>query len=243
MGMGPVPASQQGAAERAGWKRGRPRPDGDQRGLRRAGLRGQQGDGLGHQQDQRQRRRDRDRPPDRRLGLPHPGDAAARDAAGATPRRASPRCASAAAWAWRWRSNALNVVQRSQPRRDRHEQATRGHWSPAAWAASARRSRIKMADAGYKVVVTYSPGNTRRTANGSRDMKAQRLRRSRASPCDVADYRLVRARPSPRSQAKVGAGRRAGQQRRHHARHDLQEDGQGQLGRGDARPTSTACST
>ena len=33
------------------------------------------------------------------------------------------------------------------------------------------------------------------------------------------------------------------QQRRHHARHDLQEDDQGRLGRGDARPTSTASST
>ena len=46
------------------------RSDGDQRGLRRAGVRGQQGDGLGHEQDQRQRRRDRARPSDRRVRLP-----------------------------------------------------------------------------------------------------------------------------------------------------------------------------
>ena len=59
----------------------RPRPAGDQRSLRRAGLRGEQRDGLGHQQGQRQRRRHRDRPPDRCVGLPHPGDAAARNAA------------------------------------------------------------------------------------------------------------------------------------------------------------------
>ena len=76
-----------------------PRPARDQRSLRRAGLRRQQRDGLGHEQGQRQRRRDRHRPPDRRVRLPHPGDAAARDAASATPRRASRRCASAAAWA------------------------------------------------------------------------------------------------------------------------------------------------
>ena len=36
---------------------------------------------AGTPQGQRQRRRDRHRPPDRRVGLPHPGDAAARDAA------------------------------------------------------------------------------------------------------------------------------------------------------------------
>jgi acetyl-CoA C-acetyltransferase len=39
---------------------------------------------------QRQRRRDRARPSDRRLGLPHARHAAARDAVGAMPRRASP---------------------------------------------------------------------------------------------------------------------------------------------------------
>ena len=56
-----------------------PRPARDQRGLRGPGLRGQQRDGLGHEQGQRQRRRDRDRPPDRCVGLPHPGDVAARN--------------------------------------------------------------------------------------------------------------------------------------------------------------------
>ena len=61
-----------------------PRPDGDQRSLRRAGLCGEPGNGLGHQQDQRQRRRHRHRPSDRRVRLPDPGDAAARDEA---PRR------------------------------------------------------------------------------------------------------------------------------------------------------------
>ena len=39
MGMGPVPAARK-ACERAGWNAGRPRPDGDQRSLRRASLRG-----------------------------------------------------------------------------------------------------------------------------------------------------------------------------------------------------------
>ncbi len=48
-------------SQRAGWKAERPRPARDQRGLRRAGLRRQQGDGLGQpsRQGQRQRRRDR----------------------------------------------------------------------------------------------------------------------------------------------------------------------------------------
>ena len=59
----------------------RSRPGRGQRGLRRPGLRGQQGAGLGPGQRQRQRRRHRHRPPDRRLRRAHPGDAAARDEA------------------------------------------------------------------------------------------------------------------------------------------------------------------
>ena len=58
MGMGPVPASQL-CLKKAGWTPPGPRPHGDQRGVRGPGDRGQQRDGLGHQQDQRQRRRDR----------------------------------------------------------------------------------------------------------------------------------------------------------------------------------------
>jgi acetyl-CoA C-acetyltransferase len=46
MGTGPIPASRK-ALEKAGWKRRRSRSGGGQRGLRRAGLRGQQGHGLG----------------------------------------------------------------------------------------------------------------------------------------------------------------------------------------------------
>ena len=45
----------------------RPRPRRGQRGLRGAGLRGQQGHGLGPVDRERQRRRHRHRPPDRRL--------------------------------------------------------------------------------------------------------------------------------------------------------------------------------
>ena len=57
-------------------------------------------------QDQREWRRHRHRPSDRRVRLPDPGDAAARDGRGATPRRVSRVCASAAAWASRSRSSA-----------------------------------------------------------------------------------------------------------------------------------------
>ena len=46
MGSGPIPASR-AALEKAGWKAERPRPDRGQRGLRRPGLRGQQGPRLG----------------------------------------------------------------------------------------------------------------------------------------------------------------------------------------------------
>jgi acetyl-CoA C-acetyltransferase len=56
------------------------RPGRGQRGVRGAGLRGQQGPRLGYRQGQRQRRRDRDRPSDRRVGRARAGDAALRDA-------------------------------------------------------------------------------------------------------------------------------------------------------------------
>ncbi len=56
------------------------RPGRGQRGVRRAGLRGQQGPRLGYRQGQRQRRRDRDRPSDRRVRRARAGDAALRDA-------------------------------------------------------------------------------------------------------------------------------------------------------------------
>ena len=77
-GHGPGAGVEEGARARRLEREG-PRPARDQRGVRRAGMRGPQRDGLGHEQGQRQRRRDRDRPPDRRFGLPHPRDLAARD--------------------------------------------------------------------------------------------------------------------------------------------------------------------
>ena len=80
MGTGPIPASKK-ALEKAGWSRRRPRPRRGERGLRRAGLRGQQGSRLEPRHRQRQWRRHRDRPSDRRLGQPHPQHAALRDAA------------------------------------------------------------------------------------------------------------------------------------------------------------------
>ena len=75
MGSGPDPRLAQGARE--GRLEGvRPRPRRGQRGLRRPGLRGQQGHGLGPRPGERQRRRHRHRPPDRRLGRAHPQHAA-----------------------------------------------------------------------------------------------------------------------------------------------------------------------
>jgi len=58
----------------------RSRSDRGQRGVRRPGVRGQQGPRLGHQQGQRQRWRDRARPSGRRLGCTDPHHPALRDA-------------------------------------------------------------------------------------------------------------------------------------------------------------------
>ncbi|AFQ47118.1 acetyl-CoA acetyltransferase [Burkholderia cepacia GG4] len=71
-GVAPLPGA-------CGLDAGRPGPDGNQRGIRGAGAGGAQADGLGHVEGERERRSDRDRSPDRRVGLPDPGDAAARD--------------------------------------------------------------------------------------------------------------------------------------------------------------------
>ena len=89
----------------------------------------------------------------------------------------------------------------------------------------------KMADAGYRVVVTYSPGNTKH-GEWVGQMK-QNGYDIMAVACDVSDFDSC-ARAVGRDPGQGRRGRRPRQQRRHHARHDLQEDGQGQLGRGDA---------
>ncbi len=83
MGTGPIPASRK-ALEKAGWKVGRSRPGGGQRGFRGAGLRRQQGHGLEPGDRQRQWRRHRHRSSDRRIGRTRSQHAAVRDA---TPRR------------------------------------------------------------------------------------------------------------------------------------------------------------
>ncbi len=98
----------------------------------------------------------------------------------------------------------------------------------------------KMADAGYKVVVTYSPGN-KTYQDWLKQMKESGYDVS-AVPCDVSDYDSC-AKAVERGPLQGRRGRRAGQQRRHHARHDLQEDGQGRPGTRCCAPTWTACST
>ena len=95
----------------------RPRPDRGQRGVRRAGLRGQQGPRLGHRQGQRQRRRDRHRPSDRRVRRARADHAAATRCRSATPRKASPRSASAAAWASRCAWSAESLLPSTASRR------------------------------------------------------------------------------------------------------------------------------
>jgi acetyl-CoA acetyltransferase len=67
-------------AEEGGMECRRPRSHRGQRGLRRPGLRRQQGSGLGYRQGQRQRWGNRHRPSDRRIGSAGAGHAASRDA-------------------------------------------------------------------------------------------------------------------------------------------------------------------
>ena len=94
---------------------------------------------------------------------------------------------------------------------------------------------------------TISHQDGRRRLQGGRDLfagqhDARRMGRAdgvaaatRSWRCPATWRTTIRARKAVAEVTqKLGAGRRAGQQRRHHARHDLQEDGQGQLGRGAA---------
>ena len=80
MGTGPDPGLAQGAAE-GGLGHRHARPDRGQRGLRGAGLRGEQGPRLGHGEGERERRRHRHGPPDRRVGRAGAEHPAVRDAA------------------------------------------------------------------------------------------------------------------------------------------------------------------
>ena len=76
MGMGPVPASKL-CLQKAGWTHRESGLDGDQRGICRAGDRGQPSNGMGYLEDQCQWRGDRHRTSDRSVRLPDPRDAAA----------------------------------------------------------------------------------------------------------------------------------------------------------------------
>ena len=106
MGTGPIPASRK-ALQKAGWDDRHAGPDRGERGLRGAGLRGEQGPRLGSVEGERQWRRDRARPSDRRLGRAGAEHAAVRDAEARMPSAAWRRCASAAAWASRSASSGL----------------------------------------------------------------------------------------------------------------------------------------
>ena len=107
MGTGPIPASRK-ALEKAGWSVG----DLDlvEANEAFAAQACAVNKDMGWDPDDRQRqwRRDRHRPSDRRLGRPRPQHAAATRCGAAAPRRASPRCASAAAWASPCASKRLN---------------------------------------------------------------------------------------------------------------------------------------
>jgi len=63
-----------------------------------------------------------------------------------------------------------------------------------------------------------------------------------AYPVDVVSFEDCGAKCA-QIQKDCGKHRHPGEQRRHHARHDVQEDGQGGLGRGDAPPTWIPAST
>jgi acetoacetyl-CoA reductase len=87
---------------------------------------------------------------------------------------------------------------------------------------------IKLAALGYTVVTTYSPGNTKAAEwlDAHKKQGLTFMRTPATSP--IGNPRWRASRRSRKTWERSGAG----QQRRHHARHDVQENGQGELGRG-----------
>src|SRR5215218_816899 len=109
--------------------------------------------------------------------------------AGGVPARALPRCASAAAWAWRSRSSAPERVSLSHnaPRRNQmSEMKQKVVLVTGGMGGLGETISTKMVDAGYKLAVTYSPGN-KSHAEWVAQM-AERGYQILAVPCDVADY-------------------------------------------------------
>ena len=149
MGTGPIPASR-AALKKAGWKI----EDLDlieaNEAFAAQACAVNKDLGWDTDEGQRQRRRHRARPSGRRLGRARADDAAASRWAGATPRRASPRSASAAAWASPCAWSGLTThgefdgAASSAAAVDRRprigEEAWHAlRWSPAARAGSGRR--------------------------------------------------------------------------------------------------------
>ena len=96
----------------------------------------------------------------------------------------------------------------SQRRRREHGSKQRGNaarWSLVTGGMGGLGETIatKMVDAGYKVVVTYSPGNTKHK-EWVAGMKEQRLRHPRRA-VRRRRHRLVRRAPSARCRARSGA--------------------------------------
>ena len=87
---------------------------------------------------------------------------------------------------------------------------------------------MKLGKMGYKVVATYSPGN-KKHGEWLAEMKQQGYD-FQAVPVDVADFDSCQKAVAQISQRRR-PGRHAGQQRRHHPRHDVPENG--------PRPTGT----
>ena len=203
-GTGPIPASRR-ALEKAGWS-----PDDldlveANEAFARAGVRSEQGPGMGYRQGQRERRpRSRWGTSDRRLGSAGADDAALRDAAARARGRASPRCASAAGWASRCAWSASD-------RRQREEAAAMGHVAVVTGGTRGIGEAISVAlrDAGHTVAATYAGNDAAARRFGERTGV-------RTYKFDVADLAGVPGRGGPDRQGSRGAGRDPGQQRRHH---------------------------
>ena len=172
MGTGPDPGQPQGAGE--GRLDGRrPRPDRDQRGLRRpVALRGARARARSGQ-GQRQRRRDRHRPPDRRVRRAHPDHPAARDEPVGAPRRAWPRSASAAAWAWRcaWSATDARGLHRASGEAMQRSHKGDGNMARVALVTGGTRGIGQAITARLKADGYQGRGRLRRQRGGGQGLR------------------------------------------------------------------------
>ena len=242
MGMGPVPATRK-ALQRAGWKAGDVNLFELNEAFAAQACAVNKELGIDSVERQRQRRRHRHRAPDRCVRLPHPGDAAARDAAARSQeghRRAVhrrrhggfPRCRTRLTRVKGCRGGVASGAMRSQFRSTisrRINMSQKIAYVTGGMGGIGTAICQRLHKEGFKVIAGCGP--TRDFGKWLGEQKALGYHLLRVGrQCRRLEFHRRRLQ---QGQGRTRRHRRAGQQRRHHARPHVPEDDPRGLGRGD----------